>query len=255
MTYRGASDPSRKRLTHLDLNRLDAIIFDIDGVLTDTASLHAAAWKQVLDEFLRKRFGDDVQPFDTGEEFLRYVDGKPRLDAVHSFLEARGLLHEVPRHEVDEMAARKDAAFTEEIERQGVRPYPTTAAVVSSLRDKGAAAAAVSVCEHGGLVLDTGGLLDLFDVVVDGVVAKRLLLPGKPDPALLHEAAHRLGVPARRVAVVDHALAGVEAGRRGIFGFVVGVERTGEQARRDEMRRLGADMVIGDLAEIEATQR
>jgi beta-phosphoglucomutase-like phosphatase (HAD superfamily) len=104
-------------------------------------------------------------------------------------------------------------------------------------------------------VLDAAGLRDLFDVVVDGVVAKRLLLPGTPDPALFHEAAYRLGVPARRAAIVEDALSGVEAGRRGIFGFVIAVERTGEPARREEMRRQGADIVVGDLAEIEATQR
>src|SRR5919106_1759461 len=232
MTYRAATYPNRKRLTRLDLHRLDAIIFDIDGVLTDTASLHAAIWTNVLDEFLGNRFGADVAPFDTGEEFRRYLDGRPRLDAVQNFLEARGLLHEVRRHEVDELAARKDAAFIEAIEQQGIQPYPTTAAVVSSLRDKGARTAAVSACEHGGLVLDTAGLLDLFDVVVDGVVAKRLLLPGKPDPALFHEAAYRLGVPARRTAIVEHALTGVEAGRRGTLCFLVGLEGTGGQARR-----------------------
>jgi beta-phosphoglucomutase family hydrolase len=254
MTYRAASGPGRRRLTHLDLNRLDAIIFDIDGVLTDTATVHAAAWQKVFDTFLHDRFGTDVQPFDAETEYRQYVDGKPRLDGVQNFLEARGLLQEVRRDEIDELAAQKDAAFREQIEHNGVEPYPTTAAVVSSLRDKGMRTAAVSPSQHGGLVLDIAGLLDLFDVVVDGVVAKRLLLPGTPDPALFHEAAHRLGVPARRTAIVEDGLAGVEAGRRGIFGFVVGVERTGDQTRRDEMRRQGADMVIGDLAEIEAAQ-
>lgn len=255
MTYPASSVPGRKRLTRLDLNRLDAIIFDVDGVLTDTASIHAAAWKKVFDEFLQDHFGADFKPFDEVAEYGRYVDGKPRLEGVQTFLEGRGLIHLVRREQIDELAARKDAEFNTQIQRHGIRPYPTTAAVVSSLRDKGARTAAVSASEYGGLVLERAGLLDLFDVVVDGVVAKRLLLPGKPDPALFHEAAYRLGVPARRAAIVEDALSGVEAGRRGIFGFVVGVERTGEQARRDEMRRHGADMVVGDLAEIEATQR
>jgi beta-phosphoglucomutase family hydrolase len=254
MTDRAAAGPSRKRLTHLDRNRIGAVIFDVDGVLTDTATVHAAAWKKVFDQFLRDRFGDDFEPFDTGEEYQRYVDGKSRLDGVQGFLKARDLLDEVHRDEVDELAARKDAAFIEEIDKNGVRPYPTTAAAVSSLRDRGARTAAVSASQHGGLVLDTAGLLDLFEVVVDGVVAKRLLLPGKPDPALFHEAAHRLGVPARRAAIVEDALSGVEAGRRGIFGLVIGVDRTGNQARRDEMRRQGADMVVGDLADIEISE-
>jgi HAD superfamily hydrolase (TIGR01509 family) len=238
MTYHASSAPGRKRLTHLDLNRLDAIIFDIDGVLTDTASVHAAAWKKVFDEFLQDHFGSDFKAFD-----------------VQTFLESRGLIHVVRREQIDELAARKDAEFSKQIHRDGVRPYPTTAAVVSSLRDQGARTAAVSASAHGGLVLDAAGLRDLFDVVVDGVVAKRLLLPGTPDPALFHEAAYRLGVPARRAAIVEDALSGVEAGRRGIFGFVIAVERTGEPARREEMRRQGADIVVGDLAEIEATQR
>jgi beta-phosphoglucomutase family hydrolase len=239
----------------LDLNRLDAIIFDIDGVLTDTASVHAAAWKKVFDEFLRDHFGSDFKPFDEVIEYGRYVDGKPRLEGVQAFLESRGLIHVVRREQIDELAARKDAEVSKQIHRDGVQPYPTTAAVVSSLRDQGAQTAAVSASAHGGLVLDAAGLRDLFDVVVDGVVAKRLLLPGTPDPALFHEAAYRLGVPARRAAIVEDALSGVEAGRRGIFGFVIGVERTGEPARREEMRRQGADIVVGDLAEIEATQR
>jgi beta-phosphoglucomutase family hydrolase len=255
MTYHASPAPGRKRLTHLDLNRLDAIIFDIDGVLTDTASVHAAAWKKVFDEFLQDHFGSDFKPFDEVIEYGRYVDGKPRLEGVQTFLESRGLIHVVRREQIDELAARKDAEFSKQIHRDGVRPYPTTAAVVSSLRDQGARTAAVSASAHGGLVLDAAGLRDLFDVVVDGVVAKRLLLPGTPDPALFHEAAYRLGVPARRAAIVEDALSGVEAGRRGIFGFVIGVERTGEPARREEMRRQGADIVVGDLAEIEATQR
>lgn len=255
MTYRPSPVPGRKRLTYLDLNRLDAIIFDVDGVLTDTASLHAGAWKKVFDEFLEDHFGVDFKPFDEVGEYGRYIDGKPRLEGVQTFLEARGLIHVVRREQIDELAAHKDAEFAERIRRHGVRPYPTTATVVSSLRDKGARTAAVSASERGGFVLDAAGLLDLFDVVVDGVVAKRLLLPGKPDPALFHEAAYRLGVPARRAAIVEDALSGIEAGRRGIFGFVIGVERTGEQDRRDEMRRQGADLVVGDLVEIEATQR
>ncbi|HEX6338776.1 MAG TPA: HAD-IA family hydrolase [Jiangellaceae bacterium] len=255
MTYPTSSAPGRKRLTHLDLTRLDAIIFDVDGVLTDTARVHAAAWKKVFDEFLQEHVGADFRPFDEVADYGRYVDGKPRLEGVQTFLESRGLIHVVRREQIDELAARKDAEFSKQIERDGVRPYPTTAAVVSSLRDKGAGTAAVSASEHGGLVLDTAGLLELFDVVVDGVVAKRLLLPGKPDPALFHEAAYRLGVPARRAAIVEDALSGVEAGRRGIFGLVIGLERAGERARRDEMRRRGADMVVGDLAEIEVTQR
>lgn len=255
MTYHASSAPGRKRPTHLDLNRLDAIIFDIDGVLTDTASVHAAAWKKVFDEFLQDHFGSDFKPFDEVIEYGRYVDGKPRLEGVQTFIESRGLIHVVRREQIDELAARKDAEFSKQIHRDGVRPYPTTAAVVSSLRDQGARTAAVSASAHGGLVLDAAGLRDLFDVVVDGVVAKRLLLPGTPDPALFHEAAYRLGVPARRAAIVEDALAGVEAGRRGIFGFVIGVERTGDPARREEMRRQGADIVVGDLAEIEATQR
>ena len=255
MTYHASSAPGRKRLTHLDLNRLDAIIFDIDGVLTDTASVHAAAWKKVFDEFLQDHFGSDFKAFDEVVEYGRYVDGKPRLEGVQTFIESRGLIHVVRREQIDELAARKDAEFSKQIHRDGVRPYPTTAAVVSSLRDQGARTAAVSASAHGGLVLDAAGLRDLFDVVVDGVVAKRLLLPGTPDPALFHEAAYRLGVPARRAAIVEDALSGVEAGRRGIFGFVIAVERTGEPARREEMRRQGADIVVGDLAEIEATQR
>jgi alpha,alpha-trehalase len=240
----------------LPLDRIDAVVFDTDGVLTDTASVHAAAWKRLFDEYLRERserLGEPFRPFGH-DDYLRFVDGKPRYDGVASFLASRGITlpagspSDPPEREtVAGLGNRKNGYFLAQVEQHGVRPFPTSVELVRALRSRGVRLAAVSASRNFAVVLRAGGLQGLFDAEVDGVDAARLGLPGKPDPALFLEAASRLGVPPDRAVVVEDALAGVEAGRRGGFGLVVGVNR-GDQA--EGLRARGADVVVDDLGEL-----
>ncbi|MQA87989.1 MAG: HAD-IA family hydrolase [Streptosporangiales bacterium] len=241
----------------LDLARVDVVIFDTDGVVTDTARVHAAAWKCTFDAFLRARAareGGDTRPFEVHDDYLRYVDGRSRLDGARGFLASRGIT--LPEGDPDDDPAletvhaigkRKDAYFLDQVRGHGVAPFRFTVALIRELRRRGVRTAAVSASRNCGEVLTASGVRDMFDVMVDGVEAARLGLPGKPHPALFQEATRRLGVPPLRAAVVEDALAGVEAGRRGGFGLVVGVDR-GAQA--EALYEHGADVVVSDLEEV-----
>ncbi|GAA3203142.1 hypothetical protein GCM10010486_86640 [Nonomuraea roseoviolacea subsp. carminata] len=240
----------------IDLATVHAVVFDTDGVVTDTARVHAAAWKHVFDAFLRGRSA----PFDVRDDYLRHVDGRPRLDGVRTFLASRGIT--LPEGSpgdgpdaatVHGLGAAKDALFVAEIGRHGVAAFPSTVALLHELRRRGCRTAVVSASRHCRAMVASAGLTHLFDVTVDGVEAARLGLAGKPDPALFLEAAGRLGTPAGRTAVVEDALPGVEAGRRGGFALVVGVDRSGERAAA--LRAAGADAVVEDLAELSVTGR
>ncbi|HSK14999.1 MAG TPA: beta-phosphoglucomutase family hydrolase [Gaiellaceae bacterium] len=236
--------------------RTDAVIFDLDGVVTDTATVHAAAWKRLFDGYLRERAeaaGEPFRPF-TEDDYRRHVDGKPRYDGVRSFLASRGV--ELPegdpsdppeRETVCGLGNRKNDLFLAALAEEGPRAFPSTVELVRGLEARGIRTAVISASRNTAAVLDAAGLGDLFRTRVDGVDADRLGLPGKPDPAVFLEAARRLGVEPARTAVVEDALAGVEAGRRGGFGLVVGVDRTGQS---DALLEHGADVVVADLAEL-----
>jgi trehalose 6-phosphate phosphatase len=236
---------------------IHAVIFDMDGVITDTASVHAEAWKRLFDEYLgvhADRTGEPFVPFDVDDDYRRYVDGKGRFDGVRSFLASRGI--ELPegdpndppdRETVCGLGNRKNEMFLEHLRRHGVQPYPSTVALVRELQARGIGTAAISASRNMSEVLDAAGLGSLFKVTVDGTDLDELGLPGKPDPAVFVEAARRLGADPPSAAVVEDALAGVEAGVRGGFGFVVGVDRTGHA---DALRAAGADVVVSDLAEL-----
>jgi beta-phosphoglucomutase family hydrolase len=242
----------------LPLDRIRALIFDMDGVITDTATAHAAAWKRLFDEYLRARAdrtGEPFEPFDIDADYRRYVDGKPRYDGVRSFLDARHI--EVPwgdpadppaRETVCGLGNRKNGFFLEYLRAHGAKAYPSTVALVREARARGVGTAAISASRNMSEVLRAAGVADLFDVTVDGVVADELGLPGKPDPAVFEEAARRLRVEPAQAAVFEDALAGVKAGRRGGFGLVVGLDRTGHG---DALLAAGADLVVTDLAELE----
>ena len=241
----------------LPLDRVDAVVFDTDGVLTDTASVHAAAWKRLFDEYLRQRadrLGEPFRPFEEAD-YLRYVDGKPRYDGVAGFLAARGVAlpwgdpSDPPGQEtVCGLGNVKNRYFLAHLRAHGVRAFPSSVALVRRLGANGVRTAVVSASRNMRAVLDAAGIRDLFDVEVDGGDTARLGLPGKPDPAVFLEAAGRLGVPPARAVVVEDALAGVEAGRRGGFGVVVGVDRTGQAA---ELSARGADLVVDDLGRLD----
>jgi alpha,alpha-trehalase len=232
-------------------DQYDGVIFDMDGVVTDTASVHAAAWRRMFDEFLGSRSAgsnEDVRRF-TPDDYREYVDGKPRYDGVAAFLAARGI--QVDPDTVQELGDRKDGYFHELMASDGVRAYGSTVALIRALSDSGIHAGVISASKNSFAVLAAAGVESLFDVRVDGVVMEDLGLPGKPDPAIFLEAARRLDVRPDRAVVVEDALAGVTAGRRGGFGLVIGVDRTGHP---NELSSHGADVVVQDLAEVEVNQ-
>ncbi|MFF0745566.1 HAD family hydrolase [Streptomyces sp. NPDC004111] len=244
MRTRGAAVPAPLRGTA-------AVVLDTDGVITDSARVHAAAWKTACDTFLRSRTPAGTaagRPFDAREDYLRYVDGRSRLDGARTFLESRGL--HPGEDELRGLAARKEALFTARLREHGVDAYPGTVLLLRTLRAAGVPLAAVSASRHAAELLERAGLRGLFDVLVDGGEAARLRLPGKPDPALFRETVRRLGVCAHRAAVVEDALAGVEAARRGAFGLVIGVDRSHSPATRVRLLRHGADLVVDDLARL-----
>jgi HAD superfamily hydrolase (TIGR01509 family) len=242
------------------LRGVRAVVFDTDGVITDSARAHAAAWKQAFDACLAA--AGDQRPFDPVQDYRRYVDGRSRLDGAAAFLASRGL--GLPLGEPDDppgtgtvraVAAAKEQLFVQRLREGGIPAWPGTVRLLRALGDARVPCAAVSASRHASGLLARAGVRDLFRAVVDGNEAARLRLPGKPDPALVLEAAGRLGVPARDAAVVEDALAGVEAGRRGGFGLVVGVDRSGRPDSAADLREHGADLVVGDLGELLAAPK
>ncbi|MFD4628366.1 HAD family hydrolase [Streptomyces sp. NPDC058284] len=226
---------------------MEAVVLDTDGVITDSARVHATAWKTAFDVYLNERQAGQ-RPFDAHDDYLRYVDGKSRHDGALAFLDSRGL--DPAEDDVLAVTADKEALFTNQLREHGIDAYPGTIRLLHVLRSAGIPRAAASASRHAPELLDHAGVRDLFDTLVDGAEAARLNLPGKPDPALFLEAARRLGVPAARTAVVEDALAGVEAGRRGGFGLVIGVDRARTPATRAALLDHGADIVVDDLADL-----
>ena len=239
------------RYFDLPLERLDAVVMDLDGVITDTASLHQTAWKKLFDMELARR---GLERRFTREDYLQYVDGKPRRDGVKSFLAVAGIeLPEGTPGDADStesiwgVAKRKDEYFLAELAKTGPRPYPGTVNLLKGLRQKGMPIGVVSGSRNCRLVLDAAGLSDLFDARVDGEESLRMGLPGKPDPATFLEAARRLGSSPERTMVVEDTIAGVSAGKKGGFGLVIGVDRVGH---RDALLSAGADVVVNDLSSL-----
>jgi beta-phosphoglucomutase family hydrolase len=237
-----------------------ACLFDLDGVLTRTAVLHAAAWKEMFDAFLTRRSkdggsgGGDFRPFDPVADYDTYVDGLPRADGVRSFLASRGIsLPEgaaddpAERDTVQGLGTRKNELVLELIKERGVEAYPGSVRYVEAVRDAGLRRAVVSSSANCHDVLVAAGIADLFEVRIDGVVAAERKLPGKPAPDTFLAAARALGVEPGEAAVFEDALAGMEAGRAGGFGLVVGVDRA-DQA--EALRRHGGQVVVQDLVEL-----
>ncbi|MEU4142528.1 beta-phosphoglucomutase family hydrolase [Streptomyces parvulus] len=232
---------------------IQACLFDLDGVVTRTAVVHAAAWKETFDAFLRERDGADFRPF-TDSDYDEYVDGRPRADGVRSFLSSRGI--DLPEGGPDDppdattvngVGNRKNELLLEKIRTDGVEPYEGTLRYIDAVRAAGLAAAIVSSSANTRDVLRSIDAEGLFDVRIDGVVARERKLPGKPHPDTFLAAARDLGVDPSRAAVFEDALAGMDAGRSGHFGFVVGVDRVGQA---DALYAHGADRVVKDLAEL-----
>ncbi|MBV9311047.1 MAG: beta-phosphoglucomutase family hydrolase [Solirubrobacterales bacterium] len=236
---------------------VNACLFDLDGVLTQTARVHAAAWKEMFDDYLRERAeasGQDFVEFDPVGDYDEYVDGKPRYDGVRSFLASRGI--ELPEgspddppqtETVDGLGNRKNEIVLRLIHDQGVEPYEGSVRYVQAARRAGLRRAVVSSSTNCREVLAAADILDLFEQIVDGHTAEREKLRGKPAPDTFLAGARALGVGPGEAAVFEDALAGVEAGRQGRFAFVVGVDRVGQT---DELRAHGADLVVRDLGDL-----
>ncbi len=234
-----------------------ACLFDMDGVLTQTATIHAAAWKQMFDEFLASRLdetGIQVDPFDPVGDYDRYVDGKVRSDGTRAFLQSRGIT--IPEGEPGDppdretiygLGQRKNDIFVQLVAKDGVAVFDGSVRYVQAVRRGGMRTAVVSASENTAAVLDAAGIADLFEVRIDGVVARDEHLPGKPAPDMYLAGANALGVGAAESAVFEDALAGVQAGRAGGFAVVVGVDRVGQA---DDLRAHGADLVVTDLAQL-----
>jgi beta-phosphoglucomutase family hydrolase len=232
-------------------------LFDLDGVLTQTADVHAKAWKQMFDQYLRERAqrtGEPFREFALPEDYEQYVDGKPRSDGVRSFLDSRGI--DLPLGSPDDppdaetiygLGTRKNDIVLKLIQDDGVEPYEGSVRYVEAAREQGLRRAVVSSSTNCHDVLVAAGIVDLFEVEIDGLVTEREHLAGKPAPDTFLAGARALGADPAQAVVFEDALAGVEAGRAGKFGFVVGVDRVGHATA---LREHGADVVVKDLAEL-----
>ncbi len=236
------------------LDTIDAFIFDLDGVLTETAKLHAAAWKRMFDEFLsKKKGGGENKPFEDSD-YRMYVDGKPRYDGVKDFLASRHI--SLPYGNKDDspdaeticgLGNKKNGYFLQILRKQGPHVYQSTVKFIESLRNEGKKTAIISSSRNCAEVLRVTNTERLFDARVDGVDLEKLNIPGKPDPAMLLEAAKRIHSKPERSAIVEDSLAGMDAGRKGGFGLVIGIDR-GNNSQK--LKEHGADIVVSDLAEL-----
>lgn len=238
-------------------DQITACLFDLDGVLTQTAKVHNAAWTEMFDDYLRERAartGEAFVAFDPARDYNQYVDGRPRSDGVRTFLASRGI--QLPdgspddppdRETIAGLGNRKNARVLTLIREKGVETYPGSISYARAARDAGLGCAVVSASANCREVLRAAGIEELFDVVVDGLVAAAERLRGKPDPDTFLAAAARLGVPAERSAIFEDSVAGVQAGHAGGFGYVVGVDRVGHAA---ELAAAGASIVVNDLSEL-----
>jgi beta-phosphoglucomutase family hydrolase len=234
-----------------------ACLFDLDGVLTDTAAVHNAAWTEMFDQFLKARAeksGEEFVPFDPKSDYQDYVDGKPRTDGVRDFLTSRDI--DLPEGDSDDgtdaetingLGNRKNEALLKHIEEDGVTVFEGSRHYLEAARDAGLRRAVVSSSANTEQVLEVTGLAEFIEERVDGKTLKEQDLKGKPAPDTFLLGAKRLGVDPKQAAVFEDALAGVEAGRNGEFGYVIGVDRVGQA---DALREHGADVVVSDLQEL-----
>lgn len=232
-----------------------AAILDMDGVITQTATLHAKAWKQMFDEFLEKQQGQDYQPLDLYDDYRNYIDGKPRFDGVRSFLASRNI--ELPEGKPEDepgkstifgLGMRKNEIFTDLIDREGVEVYQDAEKMVRQWKEEGIKLAVISSSRNCRRIMEAAGLLELFEVRVDGQISQEKDLKGKPEPDIFLEASQQLGVEPSETIVVEDAIAGVQAGKKGKFSMVVGMARHGEDKK---LRQEGADVVVHKLSDLQ----
>ena len=229
---------------------VNTVVFDMDGVLTDTATVHRVAWKQLFDDYLRQRADETGEAFVefTEDDYLAWVDGKRREDGVASFLRSRGVEPETAL--VDDLATRKNGYFLAIVNRDGVQAFPDTVEFIHSLKAAGVHTALITASRNAAPVLSGAGLTDLFEVRVDGIVAAEIGLPGKPDPAVFLEAMTRVGGEIASTAIVEDAVSGVQAGRAGDFTLVIGVDRTDGDEHGARLAAEGADVEVQRLDQL-----
>ena len=246
----------RSEKVKVELGKYDAAILDMDGVITQSARAHMASWKRMFDEYLHERaehLGEKFVPF-TEKDYYEYVDGKPRYEGAQSFLESReisleyGSPDDSPAKEtVCGLGNRKNRYFLEHLKKNGVESYPSTIDLVKEFKTSNKHVAVISSSRNAKAVLEAAGISDLFHVVVDGVDSAEHQLKGKPEPDIFLEAAKRLRVSPNKAIVIEDAISGVEAGRAGGFGLVIGINRSGQNT---ELKSRGADIVVADLSEL-----
>ena len=242
---------------HITWNKFDAVLFDLDGVLTATAKVHATCWKEMFDKYLQKRAsetGEAFQPFEIATDYGLYVDGKPRYNGVRDFLVGRNI--ELPEGNPDDsprtetvcgLGNRKNEMINAVIDSDGVEAYEGSIKLVRRIRQEGIKVAVVTSSQNCDAVLKAAGIANLFEVRVDGNVLHAQNLSGKPAPDAFLAAARILGVDPKRAVVIEDAISGVQAGRNGGFGLVIGVARKGDS---EELKKNGADLVVKDLSEL-----
>ena len=262
----GEDASTNSRSTPLTPERFDAVLFDLDGVLTATAKVHAICWKRMFDEFLQQQAAlrnESFIPFDLATDYFRYVDGKPRYEGVQSFLAARGF--SLPYGDPDDLSSsetvcglgnRKNVLIHAVLASDGVETYPDALVLVRAIRAAGIKIAVVSSSRNCSAIMEAAGIADLFEIRIDGTAAAERKLPGKPAPDTFLAAASQLGVDPQRAVVVEDAVVGVQAGRVGGFGLVVGVARRSEESETSEnneaeaLQENGADIVVTDLRDL-----
>lgn len=241
--------------THVILN-FDAAIFDMDGVVTKTASVHSLAWKNMFDEYLRLRernYGEPFRKFTHSSDYLLYVDGRPRYQGVETFLKSRGIIipfgtpeDEAQKETICGLGNRKNEFFNQLVEKGGVSLYDSTLKLIEELRVQGVRVGLATSSKNGDYVLKKAGILHLFETRVDGIVSSRLGLRGKPEPDIFTTACDNLGAAPDRSIVIEDAVSGVQAGAKGKFALVIGIAR---ENNADELKTNGADVVVEDLAD------
>lgn len=246
----------KQKNPRIELGKYDAAILDMDGVITRSAQAHMASWERMFDKYLREKAGDRQSKFTpfTEKDYYMYVDGKPRYEGAQSFLESRGISiplgnpNDLPGKEtVCGLGNLKNRYFLEYLKENGAESYQSTIEFVNELKAKDRRVAVISSSRNAKAVLKAAGVSDLFHVVVDGVDAARRHLKGKPEPDIFLEAAKQLKVSPDKAIIVEDAISGVEAGRAGGFGLVIGINRSGQNT---ELKSRGADIVVADLSEI-----
>ena len=235
----------------------DAVVFDMDGVITRTAAVHSQAWKRMFDEYLHaraQRLGESFREFTHEHDYLAFVDGRPRYKGVETFLKSRGINlpfgapeDEPGKETVCGLGNRKNEVFNRVVETEGAGLYDSSVELIRELLARGVKVGLATSSKNSALVLAKAGITQLFETTVDGIVSARLGLKGKPEPDIFTTASDNLGVAYARAVVVEDAVSGVQAGAKGKFGLVIGVAR---ENNADELRHNGADVVVTDLAEI-----